>query len=58
MWVTFGHRNFMSALCDHGAITADGCITLDRKRIYANPSSYPNSSTNPNTNPNQLTLTF
>jgi len=24
--------------------------TLDRKRIYANPSSYPNSLSNPNTN--------
>jgi len=28
--------------------------TCDRKRIYANPSSYPNpiSNSNPNTNPN------
>jgi len=28
--------------------------TFDRKRIYANPSSYPNSkpNTNPNFNPN------
>jgi len=28
--------------------------TFDRKRIYANPSSYPNpsSNSNPNTNPN------
>jgi len=28
--------------------------TLDRKRIYTNPSSYPNSNpnTNPNSNPN------
>jgi len=31
-----------------------GSTTLDRKRIYANPSSYPNSnpSTNPNSKPN------
>jgi len=29
--------------------------TFDRKRIYANPSSYPNS--NPNTNPNPFGLT-
>jgi len=26
--------------------------TFDRKRIYANPSSYPNPNTNPNHNPN------
>jgi len=26
--------------------------TFDRKRIYANPSSYPNANSNPNTNPN------
>jgi len=25
--------------------------TFDRKRIYANPSSYPNSNFKPNTNP-------
>jgi len=25
---------------------------FDRKRIYANPSSYPNSNCNPNTNTN------
>jgi len=25
---------------------------FDRKRIYANPSSYPNSNPNTNTNPN------
>jgi len=34
----------------------NGIYTLDRKRIYANPSSYPkpnpNSNSNPNTNPN------
>jgi len=29
-----------------------GTTTLDRKRIYANPSSYPNPKSNPNTNPN------
>jgi len=35
--------------------------TFDRKRIYANPSSYPNpnSNSNPNANPNSnLTLTL
>jgi len=26
--------------------------TFDRKRIYANPSSYPNPNTNTNTNTN------
>jgi len=26
--------------------------TFDRKRIYANPSSYPNTNPNTNTNPN------
>jgi len=31
---------------------ASGSTTLDRKRIYANPSSYPNPNSNPNTNPN------
>jgi len=42
-----------------------GSTTLDRKRIYANPSAYPNpnSNSNPNTNLNpnpnpNLTLTL
>jgi len=26
---------------------SDGSTTLDRKRIYANPSSYPNTNPNP-----------
>jgi len=35
-------------------VVGDGSTTLDRKRIYANPSSYPNpkSISNSNTNPN------
>jgi len=32
------------------SMVKNGSTTLDRKRIYANPSSYPNPS--PNTNPN------
>jgi len=34
------------------AIKNFGSTTLDRKRSYANPSSYPNPNSNPNTNPN------
>jgi len=30
----------------------NGSTTFDRKRIYANPSSYPNPNPKPNTNPN------
>jgi len=33
-------------------LTDDGSTTLDRKRIYANPSSYPKPNSNPNPNPN------